>query len=338
MANGIYRSPNVYVIAIVVFVIVAIIIGVIIYITQKKTHFDHMRVQEKMPIDFFGVKNKSVYERNVQEGQRYMRGKTMIIAGLARDSGDSIESMLDESVKIGSMCADYRIIIVENDSRDDTRNILLRRAQANSKIIILGCGINVPSCTLNMRKTVGHPIETWRIEKMVHLRNIYMDHVRQHFSNFDFLMIFDFDLSCKLWEEVFAQNFYHFKNDESIDAICCNGQCAGMIDKATGSTYYCDPYAHVDLDEDVYTMSSLDKADTDAWKQRYDERIKVSLDGKLVRVKSCFGECVIYRTAKVVDKVYSVVLDKYHELPICEHVKFNQDLNIYLNPAAVIMI
>jgi glycosyltransferase involved in cell wall biosynthesis len=97
---------------------------------------------------------------------------------LARD----IESRLLKNIhvieEIGSLFNDYNVLIVENDSSDNTRNICLDWSNQNKRVKVLGCGgYNLDVCNLNMKKTLNHSVNFYRMEKMAKLRNIYLDEI-----------------------------------------------------------------------------------------------------------------------------------------------------------------
>jgi hypothetical protein len=122
----------------------------------------------------FPLKHKKKYNARVKDGFNKMKNLDVTICGMVRDVGDRVEDIKERVESMGRLVRDYRVLIVENDSTDDTRKNLLDWVSSNPRVYILGCGVNESSCHLNLPKTSGHSVYRERIEKMCKLRNIYL--------------------------------------------------------------------------------------------------------------------------------------------------------------------
>src|SRR5207253_156664 len=76
------------------------------------------------------------------EGKKLASQQKVLITGLIRDGEHNIEYIKKRMEAVGKCFSDYRIIIVENNSKDLTREKLLEWSDKNPKVIILGCGVN----------------------------------------------------------------------------------------------------------------------------------------------------------------------------------------------------
>lgn len=115
--------------------------------------------------------------------------KKIVIAGLCRNASAYIEKNLQIASMIGSYFKDHRIVIYENDSLDNTREILQRYAQEDPHIIVLG----KDEGTEDMYKIGSlHPV---RFEKMAYFRNKYLSYIRQHLDDYDYMMVIDWDMN-----------------------------------------------------------------------------------------------------------------------------------------------
>jgi hypothetical protein len=245
----------------------------------------------------------------LQSGKLYYSNSTVVICGLIRDAGVRIFLLKNRLYSITKYFKDYRILIVENDSTDDTRKYLLEWAKEDNKVVILGCGINEKECKLNLKKTVNHPIATWRIEKMVYLRNIYLEYIRNNLSKFNLMMVYDLDLFSSLDEKGLYHSGYLLTNN-SVDAVCSNGI------KILHTNYY-DTYAHKEMVDDSIKDDFSDS------------NFKCDVDPR--RVKSCFGGCTIYKIPSIMSYNYTIEFDS-RNMPLCEHRPFNLNFNILFDP------
>ena len=64
-------------------------------------------------------------ESLVHEGKDIMKEKSLVIAGLVRDSAKSLPVSLSRIEGICAMVKNCKVVIVENDSEDSTRTQLL---------------------------------------------------------------------------------------------------------------------------------------------------------------------------------------------------------------------
>ena len=146
-------------------------------------------------------------QRRVDAGFKAMKEMKVVITGLIRNGAKHISRIRKQTEQLGSHFQDYRILIVENDSTDNTRQQLLAWHDANLRVDVLGCGVNVNECIMKLPKTVDHEADRPRIVKMANLRNIYLDHVMNEYSSFDYLIVIDLDLVGTCYIDGIASSF-----------------------------------------------------------------------------------------------------------------------------------
>ena len=270
------------------------------------------------------------YDYYTNYGFRTAKNKTLVICVLLRDASNKIPEIQKRAERVGRMFRDYRIVIVENDSTDGTRSKLKDWRRSNPRVILLGCGINsdVDECRLPKAavKTDGHGVDRRRIEKMTHLRNIYLDYVKNHLSVFDFAVVWDMDIIGTVYLDGIANTMGYFLSPNSpileADAICAYG-----IYRWGFMTLYYDTYAHIDKEDvfhiDLKTVHDLKKG----------LGIKYKRGTPPVPVVSCFSGFTIYRISSLVGAQYDMSPPDNLE---CEHVRLHRHLgNVYLNPSMI---
>ena len=154
---------------------------------------------------------RAEYERRVQLGQRRMSASTAVISGLARDVAGVLPLTIARIEHIGAMFADYRVVIYENDSRDETASLLTEWAKRNHRVDV----------TIERR---GDPINPMtrclkRAERMAYYRNQSLETIRARYPDFDHAIIVDTDLSGGWSLDGLANTFGH----DDWDFVGSNG-------------------------------------------------------------------------------------------------------------------
>ena len=126
------------------------------------------------------------YEQRVALGHRRMAGQTVVICGLARDVAWLLPFTIARIERLGAMFADYRVVIYENDSRDDTKQLLTAWAARNPRVHVT-------------QEDRGDPVNPnarclKRAERMACYRNQCLKTVRSRFGDFDHAIVVDTDL------------------------------------------------------------------------------------------------------------------------------------------------
>lgn len=177
------------IIIIVVAIIVSIMIGIVIitnciyeYKTwSKKYQFelsDKHRIFNSIEMNEVGLQN--------------MKTVSMLIVGLARDIDKLLERNLEELQKTGNVFKKFHIIIFENGSSDNTRQIIENHVKTYNNLTYL----TIDEEYVSAISFGSHTLK--RFELMALFRNKYVDEINtQKFDEFTHVAVVDFD-SCLL--------------------------------------------------------------------------------------------------------------------------------------------
>lgn len=274
-------------------------------------------IEEYLDLHLVTKKNTLVNKKILVEGNNYFKKKNVIICGLARDIEhriNTLEKNLDNMIRCFN---NYIILIVENDSSDNTRTKLLE-LKNKYNIYILGCGVDsTKKCSYNIVREKG--CGKSRMGKMVNLRNIYMDYINKNIDKkkYDYCIMLDCDLNTIMNKKYISSSGYYFKKYNYIDAIGCNG----IRTFIPHNIYY-----------DLYALDSDDK-DTISFLTRFEYNFESKgIITDLVKVNSCFAGFVIYKLESIFSKNYFLEENDFGGVD-CEHVTFNKQLKgVYINP------
>lgn len=286
----------------------------------------------------------NIYVRQVKEGaQSCLRYRT-ILAGLIRNAESNVPFLQETYRELKAIFSEIVFIIVENDSSDRTRSLLLEWAQNDASIIILcdnGLPKNLPSCQIQGHETFYKDKVPFvkRIQKLAHVRNVYLDYIYndQRLSAFDYLCVMDLDLNGHLFLDGVFHSFYHMNRDPSISGIACNGMVHKKpIATSTPFTYY-DSFAFVALGEPFEWSTEFDKFSHDQDVLLYTTK-RYTTDMSLDHVSSAFGGFCIYKMQEILMRKAKYSFSKNNKLS-CEHSHFHINLRkICVNPRMIFLI
>lgn len=291
--------------------------------------------------DYFNIHPPSEFnDTKYHDGYRHMKSSTVVFTGLMRDQAKLISGLKNYLSIITPYFKDYRILIVENDSKDKTRELLLDWAKEDPKVIILGCGINVDKCKLSLPSSTNHKITFSRIGKMAMLRNIYNEYIKNNLSDFDYNIILDMDIFGSAYIDGISDSFYYFEKYPQIDCISCNPKYNHVRRWQINAFYpryiYYDPFALKLKDPEKVFGKTVPP---DEWGDTVNNEFKLShkLDG-LLPVISAFAGLSICRISSIIkyDAKYNPGTE---DNIICEHVPFFESMkNNYINPKMIYYI
>ena len=280
--------------------------------------------------------------------QRFIKGKQIasrskiIIALLLRNVEGCIPTIIKKLKSVCSAFHDYKILIVENDSNDNTRKFLLHYASKDNKLVILGCGVNVNECHIQgiaSIATEGHSINKNRIDKMIMLRNIYLDYIKRNIDlhSFDYTIIWDLDTIGSVYLDGILDSIYELNLQKNVSAICAHGiyRWLGIL------PLYYDTYAHQDFNDDFHIDNKL----SHDIKKGLSVGLGYTRGYDCVNVKSCFSGFTIYRTQHLILSSYTessknTTINENTNNINCEHVNLNGKLpgKILMNPNMINLV
>lgn len=280
-------------------------------------------------MDMLRVDEKSDFNSHALRGFALMKRTKVLIVGLVRDVESTLPHLIRKTEKVGKAFADYRILLVENDSKDQTRSLLLKWRQRNPRVTILGCGVNSPECRLSLPGGKGdHDVNRKRISKMVFLRNIYLDALRTvDVAEWPLTIIWDLDILGSAYLDGIANTISRMDADPSLSAMCAYG--AYHVSSLWNNHY--DNYAAVLKGESYrHDLANL----------HYTKTISgmTSQPGSNpFEVESCFGGFTLYRTAALTNRNVFYDMSPSLDNVECEHVRLHAKLpgRIECNPGMI---
>jgi len=290
-------------------------------------------MSNKKAVDFIS-KDVQQYRREVDDTRRVLKNKTIVIAGLIMNGASQITEMRRRCMDMVVLFKDYRIVIVENNSIDNTREMLLKWVEEDPKVTILcqdAVSVNTPTCDIPNFMYSGTVSDSSprpeRIARMAFLRNVYMDHIQQYLSSFDFMCVMDLDLRGELYIDGFVHGFRELLKRDT-DAVSCNG----VIRRDDGFYYY-DSFAFIDEYDPIMWENISEKSTHDNWvhihvTHRYSSQMIPD------KVRSAFGGISIYKLGSVLKNRYNYSSTHY----CCEHSFFHDGLTIYVDPRFIFFI
>jgi len=313
------KTKYAYKISLVLFVILIgfIILNFILYFTNnifKKRYMNNLNHYK-----ITSIPQDQMMKVNI--GKNVARQSKIVICCLARNVEKELIKNISKLERTGTMFQEYKIILFENDSNDDTRNILKQWVHKNSNVILLDCP-ETSNCKLKEKKMydIG-ALSDERLDKMSIFRNKYLNHVKQNFSHFDYMLVMDIDIQGPYDDN----GILHSLSYPKFDMICTNGLMPGLA----GLFHFAyDSLAFKDIKD-----TSRTKNNTRNYifynLLKMNQQILTSR-GKLIPVKSAFNGMALYN-------MNSIKESNYHGNLGCEHVGFHDSMiqnnhgNIYIN-------
>lgn len=319
------KSPWLFLITLIIFVLV-----VWSHYWKFQLMFNSSSVSLYTP-DSFQISNRENYQKITERGFDYARTQRIVIAGMVRDVESKLPMIMKRAEKLGEMFGDYRIVIVENDSADGTRRCLLKWAKQNPKVTILGCGRNVKECFLGLKATKGHSVSRSRIEKMAHLRNIYLQEIKDIYPDFDYVAVWDMDIIGSIYLDGVANTMGYFEKNANLGAMCAYG----IYQWGPLKLYY-DTFATIEKGDNFHINS----------KTFHDVKKGIGMQYKRgqspIEMISCFSGFTIYRGDLLTNpKVYYDMTPKGNLE--CEHVRLHKKIisngsQMMLNPSMIHLV
>jgi hypothetical protein len=121
-----------------------------------------------------------------RRGYAAMAAARVAITGLARNVADVLPLSIGRVEDLGGLFADYRVIVYENDSTDDTRGQLERWARANRRVHVVSEDLHDPVNPTTRCLA--------RAERMAHYRRRCQELVLARCGQFDATIIIDLDI------------------------------------------------------------------------------------------------------------------------------------------------
>ena len=260
-------------------------------------------------------------------GLKKLSEASIIICGIVRNCGKNLKKNIRTINQICNIAKNYHVVIFENDSVDNTKQILTDWANKRKNVHISLNDFNM--VTIPKKKSSINPFfSTHRIEKMAFYRNNYLEYIDKEKLKGDYVMIVDMDV-----RRIDPKGIIHsFALDYEWDALAANG-----ISRAPSTFFrkrYYDSYALIECGQENIPQTEYSiKATQYKW-----SFLKSGMPP--IRVASAFGGLAIYKRTAIANCRYGV-LPNADEKVECktEHFFFHQQMKknghdkIYINPS-----
>jgi hypothetical protein len=247
----------------------------------------------------------------------------VVFAMIARDASDELESTIRNIEAAGALFKDWNAIVYENDSRDNTLELLEEWARVNPDRVRVASETGVRDQYDAFTERLGYA------------RNKYMEAIeRAEYASFDYLVVVDTDM-CIRWS--IGDNLKTIASmQEPWSMISANG--VGAITAGKGTQWvYQDRFAY----RDEYSVC-WDPSDgvilIHPQAPKFALRINNVFDprGPPVPVTSAFGGFAIYKIAHTKGCRYKPMFDD------CEHISFHRCMQeqhgakLFVHPAVIV--
>jgi hypothetical protein len=275
------------------------------------------------------IKNiySNLYNEKISNGKQFIKDKNITILSLVRDCDHVLSRNIETICSfLSNYCLSYKILFLENDSSDNTKQIL--HDTKNNNIEIFSFNFN--------REKFGSIKSYERIKALAEYRNFLKEKVLS--INSDYVIVLDFDFQ-DISINGLLNSFGWIKDNSIIKAIA-------------GNSFEYKLFSNNDRNKNLWNYDSW--AYRGSWWQDLQlckPTIANNIDPMLwfgfwilprgsqpVSVNSAFGGCCIY------DSKYYIDSDIKYTPDDCEHVtlhynlykKYN-DFKLYLNPSQVML-
>lgn len=263
------------------------------------------------------------YNFRIEKGKNFLTQNKICIIGLTRNTSSVIVNTLSSLIDLGTKAKDYKIVLFENDSSDDTVKIINSLRERNTHIELLTEIYNKPQ--------YGTVQDRERTMLLAQYRNKLKNYVNEHYSDYDFIVVADTDFQNFSLDGVYNSFGWLYEN-EIAGAICGNSFEYRPIfsNNEEPSLWNYDSWAYR-----ASWWNNLQAHNMPA--VRYNSMFWFGLQilpigSHPFRINSGFGGMAIYRKKFYFSADYSG--------EDCEHVMFhynlkqkNPDFHLFLNPS-----
>jgi len=265
-------------------------------------------IYDAFPEAFFPISqevNKDYCSR-IEIGEYNAKKSSVIICGLARNIEANFFYLQKRIEKIGSYFNNYKVFFYENDSSDNTQNLLKKWSNENNSI-------NYKSEKLEKIKHEQDYSLQRRID-MAYYRNQYLKYIQN--MNFDYVIVIDTDIvGGWSYEGILHSLSYDF------DVIAGNSIICRIRNNSFEQLYY-----------DAWAFRALGHPN-----KHEDEEINVLKFAKgsnPFKVDSAFGGMAIYRRDILTSGKYMYTEKDCDHVTIHEQIK-RDNYDIYVNPSLI---
>lgn len=263
-----------------------------------------------------------LFKKGVEQTQK----KKVVIFGMVRDCGEALKNNIPTVETIGSYFSDYRIVVLENNSKDGTKQILLQWQNVNPKVQISINDFDESKYDkIEEDKSYFKYFQLCKLQKYYDYRNMLLNNVEKLGFESDFSILIDMDVIKIDVKGVVTS----FGNEIEWDAITANGYSyAPSFKRRFHDTFALCEFG---LDKKKQTLKMV-----------RDYRYIFSFLRKgqpFFRVFSSYGGIAIYKTEAIKGLRYAPIFNNFGGVQVrCEHFALFKAMaergydRVYINP------
>jgi hypothetical protein len=239
-----------------------------------------------------------------------LKESTLIICGIVRNAEKGLKKNIPVINSLCDRTKDYRVVIYENDSKDQTKQILQKwkvDRSINKIHVSLNEGVVLSNTIPSSKDVLCNPFfSKIRIEKMVFFRNQYLHYVRNMNWQADYVIVIDLDVDTLFLDGILSS----FSLNNEWDAVTSYGYSLSPYLKRR----YHDAYALVEYGKENEPQTEKKIV------QLASEYGKIQYKDAPVRVFSAFGGLAIYRYEAIKNIDYQLIFNNDDKVEVyCEH-------------------
>ena len=275
-------------------------------------------------------RNCTMFDSIVKQGLVKMKQTKIVFAGLCINIEDKMDKLVKRMEHLGSFFSEYKIVIFENDSKDNTRARLLAWQDSNPNVHIVECPEHEYCKLATLSATKHGTFSPSRMKKMADYRNRTLKTIKEHYAHYDCLCILDLDITGPVSITGLAHSFGLYDKWDSISAFGLNG-----ISLTAGTPVYYDPIAFKDLAGHNIHRRLIDSIPII-------KQVMQNKRGDLpFQVQSAFAGLALYKMHVIRQNIDYTPHDGIY---VCEHIILHENMiragfdRIYVNPNMTVLV
>ncbi|MDR1897685.1 MAG: glycosyltransferase family 2 protein [Prevotellaceae bacterium] len=184
---------------------------------------------------------------------KLLQDSTIIVCSIVRNAGKGLKKNIPIIDALCDKAKDYKIVIYENDSTDNTKKILKKWSNhrgADKIHLLLNDNVMNGKTIPSYGSVTCNPFfSKKRIERMVYCRNQYLSYLRKKNWNADYIIVVDLDVKALYLNGILSS----FNSDFEWDAITAYGYSRSP----SLQRRYHDTYALIELGKETESQTEL---------------------------------------------------------------------------------
>ncbi len=256
----------------------------------------------------------------------HLATSSIVVCGLARNCAHKLPANIKFIEALKTYFKFLQVVVVENESHDNTRAILDYWSESSSNVDILdGITRSTASISDQSNSKVNPYYSYKRISYLASLRNQYLNYIKADGRAYDYILVLDFDVDKISLTGILNS----FEKRDSWDVACAYGY---SISPRLQERIH-DTYAMVLLGEE-----NKPQRERPIKKLQRDVRLKKE-EGSLLSVYSAFGGLSIYKSGLLEVINYQALKNndsrvevRCEHFSICHQLQQKQNTRVVINP------